>query len=136
MTAPIRLNPSTLPDAEAIGYSQISIVDPGRLAFVSGQVAVSRGGGQVPASVGEQTDMVVTNLSEALKALRSTTHDIVQMRIYALDMSPTAVGTVMAKLGDFLNGAKPSLTVVGVSALASPEFLLEIELVVRLSSAA
>ena len=34
-----RMNPSDLPDARRVGYSQISIVPTGRLAFVSGQVA-------------------------------------------------------------------------------------------------
>src|SRR5690606_8474915 len=34
-----RVNPETLPDAGRAGYSQISIVEPARLAFVSGQVA-------------------------------------------------------------------------------------------------
>lgn len=32
-----RMNPGSLPDAGQAGYSQISIVEPGRLAFVSGR---------------------------------------------------------------------------------------------------
>lgn len=55
-----------------------------------------------------------------------------QIRIYAIDMSPASVGGIMEKLGTFLGGAMPSLTGIGVNALASPAFLLEIEMVVRL----
>ena len=31
----VRMNPATLPDAGKVGYSQISIANPGRLAFIS-----------------------------------------------------------------------------------------------------
>lgn len=36
MTQITRVNPPALPDTGAAGYSQISIADAGRLAFVSG----------------------------------------------------------------------------------------------------
>ncbi len=132
MTAPNRLNPPTLPNSEAIGYSQISITT-GRLAFVSGQVAIPADGGLIPADIVSQTDLIIANLTEALKALEASPHDIAQIRIYVVDMTPVEVETVMRKMGEFLSGAKPSLTGIGVSALASPEFLLEIEMVVQLA---
>lgn len=37
--AQARLNPPSLPDASVVWFSHITIVEPGRLAFVSGQVA-------------------------------------------------------------------------------------------------
>lgn len=45
-----RLNTTTLPDLGAAGYSQITTIEPGRLAFISGQVAWRREDGTTPSS--------------------------------------------------------------------------------------
>lgn len=131
-----RLNPESLPDAGQVGYSQISIVEPGRLAFVSGQIAAKRGGGPVPETLAEQVEIVAENLSAALRELQATTHDIAQMRIYAVDLGPESMAVGMAGIGKFLNGAQPSLTGVGVTALAGPGLLIEVEMVVRVPEGA
>ncbi len=132
MSDPVsRMNPQSLPDSGSIGYSQISVAEPGRLAFVSGQVAWRRDGGVVSGDLAEQAKIVIENLAEALCALAAKPHDIVQMRIYAIDLSPEAQAMVMGLLLPFLDGAQPSITGVGVTALAAPELQLEIEMVVR-----
>jgi len=127
-----RLNPSDLPNAGQVGYSQISIAEPGRLAFVSGQVAWTADGRAVPGSIAEQTRVVVANLDRALLAIGAGTADIVQMRIYVVDLDPDTQGQAMGPLLAFLDGARPSLTGIGVSALAGPDLKIEIEMVVRL----
>lgn len=126
-----RMNPPALPDAGKVGYSQISIAPPGPLAFVSGQVAWRPNGAAAPASLVEQTDVVVANLQAALDALQASPHDIVQMRIYAIDLRPETQALVMTKIMAFLNGAQPSLTGIGVAALAGPDLQIEIEMVVK-----
>lgn len=130
----VRLNPPTLPGTEMLGYSQISIAAAGRLAFVSGQVAVPVDGAAVPAGIGEQTDLTIRNLSEALHALGASPAEIVQLRIYVVDISQISVTEIMGRIRNFLRGTKPSLTGIGVTALASPDLLLEIEMVVQLSA--
>ncbi|QFU08715.1 Endoribonuclease L-PSP [Rhodobacteraceae bacterium THAF1] len=127
-----RMNPTTLPDAGRVGYSQISVIPPSPLAFVSGQVPWRHNGEAVPADLEEQTDIVVENLSHALVALDARPRQIAQMRIYMTDLRPETQEVVMTRLAAFLNGAQPSLTGIGVSALAAPEFQLEIEMVVSL----
>ena len=126
-----RMNPESLPDAGQAGYSQISVVEPGRLAFVSGQVAWRRDGGAAPGTLAEQMVIVTENLTAALAALKASTQDIAQMRIYAVELGPESMGIGMAAIGKFLNGAQPSLTGIGVSALAGPGLLIEVEMVVR-----
>lgn len=128
---PERMNPSSMPDTGKVGYSQISIADASRLAFVSGQVAWRAKGGAVPETIDGQTDIVIENLKGALDALGAGTHDIVQMRIYMTDVQSDAQGIAMGKLMAFLDGAQPSLTGIGVAALAMPELLIEIEMVVQ-----
>lgn len=126
----MRLNPTTMPDAGQVGYSQISVADPGRLAFVSGQVAWSVDGGAVPGTITQQTEVVLGNLGHALDALGARPQDIVQMRIYVVDLTPERQELVMPLLGAFLGGARPSLTGIGVSRLASPDLEIEIEMIV------
>src|SRR5215217_435613 len=124
-----RINPAALPDTSRAGYSQISIVEPGRLAFVSGQVAWPKDGG-APGTLAEQVEAVAENLSAALDELQATTQDIVQMRIYVVGLNDESMGIGMAAIGKFLAGAQPSLTGIGVSALAAPGLLIEVEMVV------
>lgn len=132
MARPItRMNPQSLPDAGRVGYSQISIAEPGRLAFVSGQVAWRRDGGAAPDDLAEQAKVVIENLGLALQELGAGPHDIVQMRAYATDLRPQTQEIVMGLLLPFLDGAQPSITGVGVAALATPELQLEVEMVVR-----
>lgn len=125
-----RMNPPTLPDAGTLGYSQISVVEPGRLAFVSGQVGADRDG-QVPDDIGEQSRNVTQNLKLALDALDAAPDDIALMRIYVVNLTPDRQAALMPHVMDFLDGAQPSLTGIGVEALAGPGLQIEIELTVR-----
>jgi enamine deaminase RidA (YjgF/YER057c/UK114 family) len=127
-----RLNPPSLPDAAAMGYSQISIVSPGRMAYVSGQVAWRPNGEPVPKTLAEQMSVVGMNAKAALDALGATTNDVVLARLYVVDLTPERMGEVMPPFLQFFAGAKPSVTGIGVSALAGPDLQVEMELVVRL----
>ncbi|PTX92743.1 RidA family protein [Opitutus sp. ER46] len=127
-----RLNPPTLPDASAAGYSQISIVEPGRLAFISGQVAWRRDGGAVPDTLPGQAEIVVVNARAALAAIGATPKDLAMVRVYLVNLTPERVEQLWPHLHTLFDGALPSLTGVGVTALASPELQLEVEMVVRL----
>lgn len=133
LASPIaRLNPDTLPDAGAVGYSQISVTEPGRLAFISGQVAWRPDGGATPADLAGQADLVLANARAALDAVGAAPRDIAMMRLYVTDISAAAQAEIMPKLMAFLDGAQPSLTGIGVAALAAPDLKLELEMTVRL----
>ena len=127
-----RITPQGLFDsATHAGYSQISVSEAGRLAFVSGQVAWQADGSPVPADLAGQTEVVLANLATALDALGAAPADILQLKLYVLDASEAAQGVVMPRLMAFLDGARPSLTGLGVAALAAPDLQIEIEMVVR-----
>lgn len=128
-----RINPPALPDTSQIGYSQISIAKPASLAFVSGQVAWQPNRAEVPVSLEAQTAIVIENLREALNALKATSDDIIQMRVYMTDLRPETQEIAMTQLLSFLDGARPSLTGVGVAILADPHLQIEVEMVVQLS---
>lgn len=132
-TALIRMNPDTLPDAGKAGYSQITIANPGRLAFVSGQVAWDTNGSVVPKTLEAQTKQVVANLSGALRALNAANRDIVQMRVYMTELNDETMRIAMTQIMNFLDGEQPSLTGIGVAALAGADLKIEIEMVIQLS---
>jgi enamine deaminase RidA (YjgF/YER057c/UK114 family) len=128
----IRLNPSTLPNAGEMGYSQISIVEPGRMAYVSGQVAWRPNGEAVPESLAEQMSIVSVNAKAALDAVGATPHDVVIARIYMVNLTSERLEEVMPPFLATFEGAQPCVTGVGVEALAAPDLQVEMELVVRL----
>ena len=127
-----RMNPAALPNTSNLGYSQISIANAGILAFVSGQVAQAADGSAVPEGLEAQTKQVIANLTEALKALEASPQNIAQMRIYVTDLNEDAMNILMPPIIAFLNGAEPSLTGIGVAALAGPDLKVEIEMIVQL----
>jgi enamine deaminase RidA (YjgF/YER057c/UK114 family) len=123
-----------LPDASAAGYSQISIVEPSRLAFISGQVAWRSDGQPVPETLAAQADVVVGNARAALAAVGASAKDLVMVRVYLVNLTSERLEVLMPRLHELFDGSRPSLTGVGVAALASPELQVEIEMIARLPS--
>lgn len=128
----VRLNPPTLPNAGNVGYSQISIVEPGRMAYISGQVAWRPSGEPVPAGLVEQMEIVSANAKAALEAAGATPQDVVIARAYIVDLTPERLEELMPAFLATFDGAQPSVTGVGVASLAAPDLKIEMELVVRL----
>jgi enamine deaminase RidA (YjgF/YER057c/UK114 family) len=130
----IRLNPPSLPNSAQMGYSQITTVEPGRMAYISGQVAWRPNGEPVPADLVEQAKIVAANAKAALDALGATPHDIVIARIFMTDLNPETMGQAFPPLLAMFDGAQPSITGVGVASLAAPDLKIEMELTVRLAA--
>jgi len=128
----VRLNPPTLPNAGDMGYSQISIVTPGRMAYISGQVAWRADGQPVPAGLTEQMQLVALNAKAALDAVGATPHDVVLARVYLVNLTPERMQELMPPFLATFEGAQPCVTGIGVAALAAPDLQVEMELVVRL----
>ena len=83
-----KMNPPTLPDAGAVGYSQVAVTDAPRLAFVSGQVAQTADGAPIPEDLAGQVPVVMANVGHALDALGATADDVVSVRAYVVDLDP------------------------------------------------
>lgn len=133
MSAPIlRINPKSLPNSGDMGYSQISVVEPGRMAYISGQVAWQPNGEPVPADLVEQMQLVSKNALSALEAIGATPADVVIARVYMVDLTPERLEQLMPPFLATFGGAQPCVTGVGVAALAAPDLQVEMELVVRL----
>jgi len=123
------VNPSSLFPSLPHGFSQVVIASGRKMVFVSGQTAWDARKNIVGGdSVLEQTRQTFRNLEMAMEAAGGTLKDIVALRIYVVDYqaeSGTAVGTALREF--FSPENPPPSTWIGVSALAVPEFLIEIE---------
>jgi enamine deaminase RidA (YjgF/YER057c/UK114 family) len=115
------------------GYSHVAVATGSRLAFVAGQAALDVdfsiiGGGDLTA----QTRKVMENLRHALDELGAGWDDVVKATVYTT--RPTEYETIGTAMAEAMAGAAPPAQVLlGVTSLALPELLIEIELVVSLA---
>ena len=123
------INPNSLFPSVPHGFSQVVIATGRKMVFISGQTAWDARKNIVGGdSVLEQARQAFRNLEKAMEAAGGTIKDIVALRIYVVDYqaeSGTAVGTALREF--FSPQNPPASTWIGVSALAVPEFLIEIE---------
>ena len=123
------INPTTLFPSLPHGFSQVVIATGKKLVFISGQTAWDAQKNIVGGdSVLEQARQAFRNVKTAMKAAGGALKDIVALRIYVVDYqaeSGTAVGTALREF--FSSHSPPASTWIGVTALAAPEFLIEIE---------
>ena len=127
-----RRNPPAMWDMGSLGWSHISVAEPGRLAFLSGQIATTTGNQDVPKDLADQAKLAAASLAAALQDLKATAQNIVMLRVYVVDATTEAFGQAISPLRELFGSAMPSITTIGVQALYKPEFKVEIEMVVRL----
>ncbi len=128
-----RRNPPTMWDMASLGYSHISVAEPGRLAFLSGQIATAPNGGAIPEDLAGQSKLATASLAAALVELEATAQDIVMLRVYVVNATTEAFGQALTPLRELFRDAMPSITTIGVQALYRPEIKVEIEMVVRVA---
>jgi 2-iminobutanoate/2-iminopropanoate deaminase len=123
------LNPNSLFSSLPHGFSQMVIASGRKMVFISGQTAWDARKNIVGGdSVLEQARQAFRNLETGIQTAGGTLKDIVALRIYIVDYqaeSGTAVGIALREF--FSQQNPPASTWIGVSALAVPEFLIEIE---------
>jgi enamine deaminase RidA (YjgF/YER057c/UK114 family) len=126
------LSPDTL--HKNLAFSQVAIVPVNsKLVFVGGQNGVSKEGKVVGSDIGSQSEQAYKNLIAALEAAGASLQDVFKMTIYivqgqSLQNAFQAAQRVNPNLG--AGDAKaPIVTGIFVSALATPEYLIEIEAV-------
>ena len=136
MPVPIVDRLTSVPDvAPGPGFAH-AVTATGRLAFVSGQVALDADGQLVgPGDLAAQTAQALRNLHGILRALGASWPDVVRFAWYVLDASSVQVirdvrdEFIRPSLGDRPN---PASTLVQVAALFRPGFLVEVDAVVAL----
>jgi len=110
-------------------YTPVVSTRGGRTLYVAGQVAQNEKGELVGAGdLAAQAEQVYKNLGIALKGAGATFNDLVKITVYVVNMKPEhrdLMGKARARHVNKDN--PPASTLVGVQALAKPEYLVEVE---------
>ncbi len=127
------LSPKTLiPPA---GYSHIAKVNSGTIVYLAGQVSSGASGNLIGEGNFEaQVEQVFRNLKIAVEAAGGTMADIVKLNIYLVaEVDQADVPKLRAIRDRYVNIEKPpASTLVVVSRLARPGWLVEIEAIAAL----
>jgi enamine deaminase RidA (YjgF/YER057c/UK114 family) len=119
------LNPETM--SMPHGYSHV-VEAEGRLVFVSGQVAFDRNGDIVGKDdLAAQARQAYANLGAALAAVGASFGDVVRLTTYIVDYRVEHRDVLRQIRSEHWPADPPAATLVGVSALALPELLVEVE---------
>ena len=123
-------SPSTLPPPT--GYSHVAKVNKGTLVYIAGQVSSDASGKLVGEGDFEaQVERVFANVKLAVEAAGATMADIVKMNTYIVaSVDPADVPKMRAVRGRYFgSGTPPASTLVYVSRLAQPGWMIEVEVV-------
>lgn len=124
----VRINPPEL--GTPPGYSQIVDVSAGRIIFISGQTALDRDGNVVGKNdFAAQAAQVFRNLGFALQASGCTATNLVKLTVFLTDMDNLALYREARNrfFASVTPQAAPAVTLVEVSKLYGPDFMIEIE---------
>lgn len=125
-------NPEGLTQPDA--YRQVAVATGTRIVFISGQVARLADGTPVGAGdLAAQTDQALCNVATAIEGAGGTFADIAKITVYVVDWTPEKMeaigqGAMRAAERAGIDPIKAS-TLIGVTALAEPDLLVEIEAV-------
>lgn len=120
----ISRNPATVHQPLAGYVHQIELTGPKRWLVLSGQVG-QRPDGTVPDDPVEQIDVALANVRSNLEAAGMRVQDVVKLTIYLV--GAIDVQRRRAAVEAWLAGHKPCMTLLYVSALASPQYRVEID---------
>jgi enamine deaminase RidA (YjgF/YER057c/UK114 family) len=123
-------SPATLPPPT--GYSHVAKVNKGTLVYIAGQVSSDASGKLVGEGDFEaQAERVFANVKLAVEAAGAGMADIVKMNTYIVaSVDPADVPKMRAVRGRYFgSGTPPASTLVYVSRLAQPGWMIEVEVV-------
>jgi enamine deaminase RidA (YjgF/YER057c/UK114 family) len=117
------------------GYSHVAVSSAGRTVHVSGQVAYDSTGRIVgKGDLRAQAVQVYENLKAALAAADASLADVVKTTTFVVELTPEKAQIMREVRGQFLSeDHRPASTMVGVTGLANPDLLVEIEAVAALT---
>ena len=130
-TQPIRTAVEVTGVAAPAGHYSHGIVTSGRLLFVAGQVAHDEDGNLVGGNdAAAQARQVLTNLQRVVESAGGRMEDVARTTLYLTRLEDR--GPVGEVRKEFLPAPAPANTLLVVSSLASPDYLVEIDAIVAL----
>ena len=123
------IHPASVHSTAGVGYSHVT--KAGDTVYIAGQIALDPGGNLVgKGDIEAQTQQVYSNLQAILEELGGSLEDIVKLTTYLTDRSH--LDAFRRVRNRFFTDAFPPNTLLFVSGLAHPDYLVEIEAVAYL----
>jgi enamine deaminase RidA (YjgF/YER057c/UK114 family) len=123
-----RINPPEL--GTPPGYSQIIDVSAGRIIFIAGQTALDQSGSVVGRNdFAAQAAQVFKNLEVALRAVGGTVTNLIKLTVFLRNMDDLSAYREARDrfFSTVTPPAAPAVTLVEVSRLYGPDFMIEID---------
>ena len=120
------IHPASVHSTAGVGYSHVARA--GDTVYIAGQIALDAGGNLVgKGDIEAQTQQVYANLQAILEELGGSLEDIVKLTTYLTDRGH--LDAFRRVRNRFFTVAFPPNTLLFVSGLAHPDYLVEIEAV-------
>lgn len=121
-----RINPDGL--YRPPSYHHVVRASGGATLWIAGQVATNPAGDVI--GVGDfeaQTRRVFENLRIALEAGGAGFENVVKLTTLIVDFTADLIPSLFSIRAEYIGEATPASTLIGVQALARPEYMIEIE---------
>ena len=132
-----RINPENLYESTRFGFSHAALDEANGVLHLAGQVAWDKdytvvGGDDLAA----QTRQALANIKTVLEAAGSDVTHLLRLRTFIVNYDMSKLEAVGGELAAFYGDVTPAPnTIVGVQALALPDFLIEIEAIAAMPKA-
>lgn len=116
--------------AKPTGYTHVVTAKGGKTVWIAGQIALNAKGEVVgKGDLKAQLTQVYENLKLALEAAGATFQDVVKVNTYIVNYKASMRADVREIRARFMGaGEPPASTLVGVQALATDDYLVEVEM--------
>ncbi len=123
-----QINPDNVPDYLTYGLSHAVVAEGGRTVYLSGQVGWNAKSESVGPDLAAQLAQAHENIRRVLAEAGGTVADIVRLNTYVAGYVPEEGEVVNAANRKLFEGlVPPSMTLMGVQALYSPDVRCEVE---------
>lgn len=120
------INPDGLPTPDS--YTHVVAAAGGRLVFIAGQVADDARGNLIgPGDLAGQARQAFANLARCLAAAGARPDQVTKITIYVVGHRPEFLPVISAARIAVFGDHRPADTLVGVSTLAEPGYLIEVD---------
>jgi reactive intermediate/imine deaminase len=117
-----RINPAGVSTPQAYSH----LVKAGKLLFIAGQVGATEGK-LAGATMKEQTEQVMKNLQTVLKSQGLDFSHVAKITIFTTSIAEFRAAEVGEVRSRYFGQNRPASTLVQISALANPDYKIEIE---------
>src|SRR5918996_1067116 len=118
-----RINPQGVSQPQTYSH----VVKAGKMIFIAGQVGAAADGKVAGAGMKEQTEQVLKNLQTVLKSQGLDFSHVAKINIFTTSIAEFRAADVAEVRSRYFGQNRPASTLVQISALASPDYKIEIE---------